>query len=378
MNETQQQTGMLTRVERKGEVAVSAMAAKAKAEVEARYVIALQRPRNINQARISILESCKRPKFAEGARYRKPVGGGRTVDGLSIRFAEEAIKAMTNIAVDAMTIWEDDEKRNVRITVTDLETNTTYGDEVTINKTVERRSLKEGQVALSERMNSTNQKVFLVAATEDELANKLAAAKSKIIRNSGLRLVPQDILDEAEETILATLEKGGKDPQAETKKICDAFASIGVKPAELERLLGHPLSSISPKELIDLRATYSAIKDGETTWAAVIAEAAPKRPTNAGPEDDGDLGPQKPKDPNAGEQAAAAIDAAAIDKPGDYIKETLCKKDGVTPQQVHVVMKAKKLAGEKTEEMEQASDPNLRKVIERWAALLPEIKAVKV
>lgn len=265
---------------RSGEMAASAVASKAKALVEAKYVIALQRPRSINDARAAILDACKRERFAESALYRKPVGkkqvNGRWeeqfIDGLSIRFAETAIQAMKNICIESVTTYEDEEKRTVNISVTDLESNLSYGKDVTISKTVERRKLKEGQSALSERTNSYGDKVFLVAATEDEIANKIAAQESKVIRNSGLRLVPQDILAEAFDTIVETQEKGGSDPAAETKKIADAFNAQNVRPAELEKYLGHALATVSKKELIQLRAIYATIKDGEASWAEYVKE----------------------------------------------------------------------------------------------------------
>lgn len=372
MNEKTEQTGMLAVVERKGEIAISAMAAKAKAEVEARYVIALQRPRNINQARSTILDACKRPRFAEGARYRKPVGGGKTVDGLSIRFAEEAIKAMTNISTDSMIVWEDSDKRNIRVTVTDLESNTTYSDDILINKTVERRQLKDGQEAIEQRINSRGDKVYIVAATEDDMANKVNAAKSKVIRNSGLRLVPQDILEEAEDVILETLRKGGQDPKAETKKICDAFASIGVKPAELERLLGHSLESISPKELIDLRATFAAIRDEETTWHAVIATAGPKKPAQTGPVDS--PAPSAGPMTGTGEQPALLPSEENV---GEKII-SLAKRDGVTEAQILAFAKKKRLTAESTEELPQMADSKLAQIVHTWDSVVGMIKQQKV
>src|ERR1044071_5136738 len=96
---------------RQGEMAIAAMAAKAKAEVEARYVIALRNKRNINSVRVQLLAACKRKAFAQGARYCKPVGGNKFVVGFSIRFAEEAIKCMTNVSTEAMVVWDDDAKR---------------------------------------------------------------------------------------------------------------------------------------------------------------------------------------------------------------------------------------------------------------------------
>lgn len=275
MNETTTQTGMSLSTTRAGEMASTAAASRAKAEVEARFVIALQRPRNILDARARILDACRRPAFAAGALYKKPVGSKKvagewrqeTLEGLSIRFAETAIQAMRNIVSDTSLVWEDETKRSVKVTVTDLESNLTYSKDITVEKTVERRKLKDGQAAISERVNSYGDKVYLVAATEDEIAQKISAQESKIIRNCGLRLIPQDILDEAQSAIRETLSKGGSDPKAEIKKVCDAFRSIGVGPVELVGYLGHSLETVSPSEIADLRAVFSAIRDGEASWA---------------------------------------------------------------------------------------------------------------
>jgi hypothetical protein len=271
MTKTTTENTMAVATMQSGELATAAMAAKAKAQIEARYVIAYNRPRSILQARSDILAACNRPGFAESARYKKPVGN-TTIDGFSIRFAEEAIKALKNISVETTTIYEDESKRTVQVNVTDLENNVNYGKEITVAKTVERKALKAGQAALSKRLNSYGQIVYLVEATEDDIANKIASAESKIIRNCGLRLIPSDILEEAEATIEKTLNEGGVDIQAGIKKITDAFASLNISVAELEKYLKHTLSVVSPKELKDLRAIYSAIKDGESSWSDYTQE----------------------------------------------------------------------------------------------------------
>lgn len=280
-------------VERRGEMAIAAMAAKAKAEVEAKFVIAFNRPRKLMESRSAILDACKREKFAEVARYKKPVGSKQVngrweqqfVEGFSIRFAEVAIQAMKNISVETSIIYEDDDKRTVHVSVTDLESNLSYGEDITISKTVERKKLKDGQEKLGERLNSYGDKVYLVAATDDEVANKVAAQRSKVIRNSGLRLIPQDFLEEAVDAIMLTLEKGGSDPKAEVKKIVDGFNKIGVPAGELEKYLGHSLDTVSKKELNDLRAVWSTISDGESSWADYVAgeQNVPRAEATPGP-----------------------------------------------------------------------------------------------
>lgn len=48
----------------------------ARAEVEARFLMAERHPRNWPTVRTRVLESCDRPRFAAGAMYAVPVGGG--------------------------------------------------------------------------------------------------------------------------------------------------------------------------------------------------------------------------------------------------------------------------------------------------------------
>ncbi len=264
-NET---TTLSATVKTSGELAASSAAAHTKALVEAKFVMAVQRPRNMLAVRDKILEACARPGFAASAWYAKPVGGGK-VRGPSIRFAETAIQCMTNISVMPSIVYEDREKLVLDVQVIDLESNTSYGDQVTMTKTVERKDGR-GREIIGERTNTNGEKVFIVLATEDEMANKTNSAKSKIIRNSGLRLIPQDIIEEAEWSVRETLEKGGDDPAREKKRMADAFSFIGIKPAELEKYLGHGLDSISPGELQDLREVYATLKDGEAKWSDYV------------------------------------------------------------------------------------------------------------
>ena len=262
------------------EVASSASAALAKATIEAKYVIALRQRRNPMECRSKILESCRNPRFAEGAWYRRKQGrkevNGRWednyVEGLSIRFAETAIQCWRNIDVSATTAWENDDNRLVRITVTDLETNISYTDEVMLAKTVERRKVREGQDVIGKRETSTGETVFIVRTTDEELITKLNAAKSKVIRNSGLRLLPRDILDEASEAIAETRQKGAAavDPKAAAKKLADAFGTIGVSVTDLELYLKHSLDRLVPSEIADLRSIFTAIRDGEARWADYV------------------------------------------------------------------------------------------------------------
>lgn len=260
------------------ETATTAAAAQAQAAIQARYIVALQRPRDFDNVRVALLKECKRPRFAEVARYRKPVGGG-SVEGPSIRFVEAALRCMTNVLSETAVIYDDDKKRIIRVTVTDLEANITYPSDVSVDKTVE-RSDGRGRQILAQRTNKSGKPVYIVAATEDELLNKQAALVSKAMRTCGLRLIPGDLIDEAMEQVLVTQRtEDARDPAEARKRLVDAFAAIGVMPPALAEYLGHEVATISPQELVELRGIGQAIKAGETTWQATLearrAERAP-------------------------------------------------------------------------------------------------------
>lgn len=280
-----------------GETASSAVAAQAKALVEARYVIALRQPRDNDQVRERLLKECRRPSFAAVARYKKPIGKG--VEGPSIRFAEAAIRCMGNITVETSTVYDDREKRIVRVAVTDLEANVPYSQDVMIEKTVERKKVKDTDVVIRVRKNSYNENVHLIEATEDDILNKQNALISKAVRTLGLRLVPGDLIDEAMDLVIETQKRhDAEDPDAAKRKLFDSFATIGVTSAQLKEHLGNDAETLTPKELTDLRALYSAIRDGETSWREVM---------NIAPEQKGKPRVKTPKAKSASAPPAAAV-----------------------------------------------------------------------
>lgn len=275
----------------------SALASRAQALVQAAFVMAERHPRDWDEVRIKLLKECKRQGFARTARYRKPVGRGEKVEGPSIRFAEAALATMTNIKVDNIILRDDQLRRVVEVVILDLERNVHFTRQVTIDKTVERSSVPDGETPISVRQNSYGRNTYLLAATEDSLANKQAAAVSKALRTEGLRLLPGDILEECMAQCIATQKAADQaDPDKARKEICDAFAELNVTPVMLKTYLGHDVATISPAELQELREIYAAIRDGETSWNAVI---------NDGKDDGPAPGVQAPKAPAAPPPAEA-------------------------------------------------------------------------
>lgn len=263
------------------ETSATAMAAHARAMVEAKCVLAERHPRSLLQVRNEILADCKRPRFAETARYKKPQGrkqdaNGRWVDnhvtGFSIRFAEAMLRAMRNMGATSQVVYEDDEKQIVCVTVMDYQANTSVDASFTIQKRIEKSFLKEGQVPLSRRKNSKGKDVFLVEATDDEIRQMQARLVSMYMRTTILRMVPADIKEEAEEQIDATMKATIKeDPMRELKRVMDAFARLHVNPDNIAKYLGHELDVVTPDEIDELRGVFQAISEEGLNWHEIMA-----------------------------------------------------------------------------------------------------------
>lgn len=273
------------------ETAATAAAAQATAAVNARYVMALQKPRQHDQVRFNLLRECRRPSFAESAIYELP-RGGKSISGPSIRFAEAAIRALTNVLPETAVVFDDDDKRVVAVRVTDLECNVTYSRDVSITKTVERRQLAKNQKPISVRANSYGDTVYIVPATDDEILMRENALVSKALRTLALRLIPGDLLDEAMEVVKTTLaSEVKKDPDAARRKLLDHFANLNVSPAQIAEFLGHDTATMSPGEVAMLRGVWTAVRDGKS-WEEATEDA------------------EKP-DPNASKDSPEARAAAA-------------------------------------------------------------------
>lgn len=275
------------------ETAAQAIAAREQAVVQARFIVALQRPRNGDQFRADLLKECQRPEFAEMAEYAKPVGkefkDGKWVEkiarGPSIRLIETGIRCFKNIHQETTTVYDSPEMRICRVSTTDLESNVDYSTEVQVVKVVERRGSKgrngeeeppKGRTVLSERINSAGEKTYLVLATDDEVRVKQAALSSIALREQGRRILPGHVIQEAIANCRKVCaDRDAKDPDAARRKLLDAFVQLGIQPADLHAFLGHSTERLAPKEIEDLRQVYAAVRDGEATWDEVMEARNP-------------------------------------------------------------------------------------------------------
>jgi hypothetical protein len=311
-------------LELRGETAAVHEQASARAEIEARYTMAQLRRRDPVENRSALLRDCQRPGFARRAFYSVPrrtspkdakpgrITGtvpsspdqyGRVevrIEGLSVRYAETAVRTLGNIESRTRVVYEDAYKRRVQVGVVDLETNSSYADEVLIDKTIERNYLPDDKVALGTRKNSAGKDVYILPTTEEELRQKQQALVSRVFRTLVLRLVPPDTLEECEMQIGATVKnEAARDPDAERKAVADAFASLNVMPADLKAYIGHELGTCTPAEIVNMRGLYEAIREGEITWAEAVKEKTDQAEAEA----------KKEKPKTAGGRVAASIEA---------------------------------------------------------------------
>ena len=269
-------------IEQRTETAATSMAAYQKASIEAMCIMAERSPRSWATVRVKLLEECKRPGFADAARYKLPRKKWdedlrqmveAPIVGFSIRFAEAALRYMGNLGIEATVVYEDDRQRLLKVLARDYEVNTVISIDVAVPKQVERKKLKKNQRPISSRTNSFGDTIFIVEATDDEITSKQNALISKAMRTGVLRFIPGDIQEECEELIAETKKnRDAQDPQAAQKKVFDAFAKIGILPDKLEEYLGHDPSILTPGELDELRGVFQALADGEIrSWAEVMA-----------------------------------------------------------------------------------------------------------
>jgi hypothetical protein len=280
-----------------------AAAAAAKAEIEARIVAARKWRRDDDLFREGILKSCRRPMFADIALYQKPVGRKKNADGkwedafvvdFSIRFIESALQHYGNVHIVSRIGYEDTDRALLTVQVIDVERNVGYSTDAMLEKVVERKEVKAGRKALGMRENSYGDTVYLVEATRDEFRNVMGTERSKLIRDSGKRLLPRDILDEARLVIDRTLaDENARDPDAAKKKVLDRFAGLGISATMLKEYLERPIETLTVKDLNELGVLHNGLKEGDFSWSDVTRTK--HEPAEGGGETSPQGGPKRSK-----------------------------------------------------------------------------------
>lgn len=253
-------------------LSVTTRAQAAVAEVEARYKLAMLRPRNPDEAYSRLVRECQRPAFADEASWEIKFGS-QSVSGGSIRYAEACMQAWGNMGVDMAVIEDRELDSTLRVTSSDYERGTHVTLEAVAPKLVERYQAKRGQRVYGTRTNSSGDTVHLVMGAPNEKMGAVFGIASRLFRNCIQRTVPgwfwSNGLLVCEKTLA---NKVATDPDAAKRELITAFAAINVSVEDLETIIGHSLDKCTPPEIVKLRKLYTGVQGGEIVIGSVLEQ----------------------------------------------------------------------------------------------------------
>ncbi len=302
----------------------TALAAQARASIQARVWLALAHPRSLPKVRDLILSQVKRPSLAKRAVYaiergkKEAVVDGRKqwvpnlVEGPSIKLANTLRIAMGNIGTSDAIVADDHETRTVEVTAIDYETNSSESRQIAVRKVVERKGSRDGRPPdrqiVGSRKNSYGDLVYLCVATEAEIQEAQNSQAARARRNAILALIPADIVEDAVAAAKAVAASAAAQQRAQlVSDLKSRYAKVGVTQAELAEYLGKAIDDASADELVGLAMLHTGITDRQTTWREAVQARVDAR-TETEPE------PPKPKTKGA-EALRAAVDRATKEEP---------------------------------------------------------------
>ncbi len=259
-------------------------ATRAAREVEVAMTVAKRFPRDVLAARERIMQACARPSLAEQATYAYQ-RGSTLVTGPSVRLAEAMAQSWGNMEFGIKELSQEDGKSSVQAFAWDMETNTRQIKNFVVPHL--RYSKSDGLTRLTDPR---------------DIYEMVANQGARRLRACILGIIPGDIQDEAVAQCETTLKNAGGPPAEQMKKLVETFAGIGVSSDLLAHKIGHSLSSITMAEVIRLRQTFGAIRDGMTSVSEQFPASTPAEPAA-----------DKPK--TARGAAAAAAEAARTTTP---------------------------------------------------------------
>lgn len=233
--------------------------------VQAPYVVARRFPRSEERALSRILNECRRLGLASAAMYAVP-RGGKTQRGPSIRLAESLARNWGNIGFGQRELEHVDGINGftrVEAFCVDFETNA-----------------QESKTFTVYHKRKANKQIKHIEDPQ-EIAELVLNYGSRRMRNCILAVIPKHIVEEAVKQVETTLRLQGKDTpiQDRVNQLVKAFEQFNVNIDLIEKRLGHELKHISEEELIDLRAIYVSLKEGQTKrgeWFDPRADADPE------------------------------------------------------------------------------------------------------
>lgn len=243
------QGGVMAQMDKINQGTVAIEASRAIAEAQGKLVIAKRFPRDEVEAYAKAMEACQRPTMAAKAFYSFP-RGGQTVEGPTIRFAEELARCWGNIDYGIKELSQDDGKSEMQAYAWDLETNA-----------------QSVQNFTNPHQREQGKKMVNLTSQRDIYENNANMATRRL-RSRILAILPSWFVEDAIEECKKTLAGRNDTPLIDrVKKMVVAFAKIGVTQDQIEKRLKKKIDTMNADDFVEYTGIYNAIKQGESKIA---------------------------------------------------------------------------------------------------------------
>ena len=243
------QGGVMAQMDKINQGTVAIEASRAIAEAQGKLVIAKRFPRDEVAAYAKAMEACQRPTMAEKAFYSFP-RGGQTVEGPTIRFAEELARCWGNIDYGIKELSQDDGKSEMQAYAWDLETNA-----------------QSVQNFTNPHQREQGKKMVTLTSQRDIYENNANMATRRL-RSRILAILPAWFVEDAIAECKRTLSGRNDTPLIDrVKKMVVQFAKLGVTQDQIERRLKRKVDTMTADDFTEYVGIYNAIKGGESKIA---------------------------------------------------------------------------------------------------------------
>ena len=243
------QGGVMAQMDKINQGTVAIEASRAIAEAQGKLVIAKRFPRYEVEAYAKAMEACQRPTMAAKAFYSFP-RGGQTVEGPTIRFAEELARCWGNIDYGIKELSQDYGKSEMQAYAWDLETNA-----------------QSVQNFTNPHQREQGKKMVNLTSQRDIYENNANMATRRL-RSRILAILPSWFVEDAIEECKKTLAGRNDTPLIDrVKKMVVAFAKIGVTQEQIEKRLKKKIDTMNADDFVEYTGIYNAIKQGESKIA---------------------------------------------------------------------------------------------------------------
>ena len=227
-----------------GTVAIEA--SRAIAEAQGKLVIAKRFPRDEVAAYAKAMQACQRPTMAAKAFYSFP-RGGQTVEGPTIRFAEELARCWGNIDYGIKELSQDDGKSEMQAYAWDLETNA-----------------QSVQNFTNPHQREQGKKMVTLTSQRDIYENNANMATRRL-RSRILAILPSWFVEDAIAECKKTLAGKNDMPLIDrVKNMVVQFAKLGVTQSQIEKRLKKKIDTMNADDFTQFIGIFNAIKQGES------------------------------------------------------------------------------------------------------------------